>query len=95
MSTTTSRPTLASLLPDDLTVGEPDLAGPLALFPLHARPDAREYLSFVEASAHGCTVHELEPASVNDVVVDTRSTCPCCCSRARRSRAPSKTGRWT
>ena len=40
------------------------------MFPVHAAPGTCEYLSFAEASAHGCRVHELEPPTVGDVVID-------------------------
>ena len=52
-----------------LRVGEPDVAGPLAVFPVFARPCRLEFRSFAEAAALGATVHETDPASVNDVVV--------------------------
>ena len=70
MPTKTDTPTLGALLPDDFALGEPDCVGPLAVFPVHAAPGTCEYLSFAEASAHGCRVHELEPPTVGDVVID-------------------------
>jgi hypothetical protein len=57
------------LLPDHLTLGEPDRSGALTVFPVLGRPGSLEYLSFAEASAHGCVVQELDPASVNDLLV--------------------------
>src|SRR5687768_6974371 len=69
MPNTTPERTLAALLPDDLALADPDRVGPLTVFPLVATPGRLEYLSFAEASAHGCVVHEVEPASVNDLVV--------------------------
>ncbi len=57
------------LLPDHLTLGEPDRSGPLTVFPVLGQPGSLEYLSFAEASAHGCVVQELDPPSVNDLLV--------------------------
>jgi hypothetical protein len=65
----TNPPIVTSLLPDDLALDEPDHAGALSVFPLLGAAGRLEYLSFAEASAHGCTVQELEPASVNDLWV--------------------------
>jgi hypothetical protein len=47
----------------------PDVAGPLAVFPLFGPAPTLEYLSFAEASARGATVTELPQASVNDLLV--------------------------
>jgi hypothetical protein len=53
-----------------LRVGEPDIAGPLAVYPVFAPAAGLEYRSFAEAIALGAGIHELEPApSVNDVIV--------------------------
>ena len=63
--------TLAPQLAVQLTVADPDVAGPLAVFPLIAdrSPNVR-YLSFAAAVKHGAVVRELaEGASVNDLVV--------------------------
>jgi hypothetical protein len=57
----------AGLLPGDLVVAEPDVAGPLALFPLFAGPGAFEYVSFAEAASRGFVLQELEWAAVNDL----------------------------
>src|SRR4051794_12669871 len=54
-----------------LHVGEPDVAGPLAVYPVFGPEPSLEYLSFAEAAALGVTLRELEPhASVNDLIVD-------------------------
>ena len=60
--------TLATL---PFTVGAPDLAGPLAVFPLFGPPPRLEYLSFAEAAARqNAAVTELPAgASVNDLLV--------------------------
>ncbi|MEA2169065.1 MAG: hypothetical protein QOF76_2365, partial [Solirubrobacteraceae bacterium] len=53
-----------------LFVGDPDVAGPLAVFPLVAKDARLEYISFAEGAARGVTVTELPGgASVNDVLV--------------------------
>jgi len=60
--------TLRSLIPAGLQLGDPDVVGPLTVFPLLAPWGALEYRSFAEASAHGFAVKELPQASVNDLV---------------------------
>ncbi len=53
-----------------LRVGEPDVAGPLAVFPVFGPAPGLDYRSFAEAAALGVTVKELEPSpSVNDLLV--------------------------
>src|SRR3954463_13209652 len=54
-----------------LRVGEPDLAGPLAVFPVFGLDPTLEYRSFAEACALGAVIRELHPTpSVNDVLAD-------------------------
>lgn len=61
---------LAGLLAEPLRVGDPDLAGPLAVFPLFGPPARLAYRAFADAIAHGLRVGELEGgASVNDLSV--------------------------
>jgi hypothetical protein len=63
-------PTLDAFLAAPLRVGEPDVRGPLAVFPLFAPPPRLEYVAFADGCARGLTVKELEGgASVNDLVV--------------------------
>jgi hypothetical protein len=57
----------AACLPGDLDIGEPDVAGPLVVFPLLARPGDFEYWSFAEAANRGFRLSELRDASVNDL----------------------------
>lgn len=58
------------LLAPTLTVGDPDVAGPLAVFPVFGPPPRLEYVSYAEAAAQGAAVTELpHGASVNDVLV--------------------------
>jgi hypothetical protein len=53
-----------------LTAGGPDVAGPLAVFPLFGPAPRLEYVSFAEACAQGARVTELPAgASVNDLLV--------------------------
>lgn len=66
----TAAPTLAQYLNHPLTVGDPDVAGPLAVFPLFGPPPDLAYVAFGQAVALGARVHELEAgASVNDLTV--------------------------
>jgi ARG/rhodanese/phosphatase superfamily protein len=63
-------PTLADFLAAPLRVGDPDVHGPLAVFPLFGPPPVAEYVSFADGVARGLIVKELEGgASVNDIVV--------------------------
>ena len=64
-------PTLAPHLAAQITVAEPTVVGPLAVFPLIAdRSPSVRYVSFAEAVQRGATVKELGGgASVNDLVV--------------------------
>ena len=51
-------------------VGPPDVAGPLAVFPVFGPAPVLDYRSFAEAVALGVAVKELEPSpSVNDLLV--------------------------
>jgi hypothetical protein len=56
-----------AFLPADLVIAEPDVAGPLAVFPLLATPGEFEYLSFAEAASRGFRLTERKDASVNDL----------------------------
>ena len=68
--TATATPSLTSYLPQPLTVGEPDVAGPLAVFPLYGPAPELRYVAFSQGVADGVTVHELDGgASVNDLTV--------------------------
>src|ERR1700755_2929353 len=63
-------PTLADFLAAPLRVGDPDVHGPLAVFPRSGPPPVAEYVSFADGVARGRIVKELEGgASVNDLVV--------------------------
>ena len=53
----------ASLWPRDLVVAEPEVAGPLTVFPLVAGVGELEYCSFAEAVSRGFVLAELEEAA--------------------------------
>lgn len=68
--TATAIPTLAQYLPQPLRVGAPDVAGPLAVFPLFGPEPRLEYVAFAQGVARGVRVQELsDGASVNDLTV--------------------------
>jgi hypothetical protein len=73
MTTTTHAPQnpIDSYLAKPLELGEPDVSGPLAVFPVFG-PDPRlEYVALGEARERGFTVRELQSsASVNDLLVE-------------------------
>jgi hypothetical protein len=61
--------TLSELFPV-FSVGEPDVTGALAVFPITAGDPRLEYVSFAEGAGRGVTVNELPGhASVNDLLV--------------------------
>jgi hypothetical protein len=63
-------PTLRDFLSEPLRVGEPDVHGALAVFPLFGPPPVTEYVAFADGVARGVVVKELDGgASVNDLVV--------------------------
>jgi ARG and Rhodanese-Phosphatase-superfamily-associated Protein domain len=62
---------LSDFLSEPLRVGEPDVVGALAVFPLFAPTPHLEYLAFAQARAKGFRVGELEGgASVNDLLIE-------------------------
>lgn len=69
--------TVGSYLSEPLTVGEPDVSGPLAVFPLFG-PGARQpFVSFVQAHQSGTvTVKEDEYASVRQLTVANSGKTP-------------------
>src|SRR4051794_4795363 len=63
-------PTLQDHLAEPLRIGEPDVHGPLTVFPLFGPPPRLEYVSFAQAASAGVVIKELETmASVNDLLV--------------------------
>src|SRR6185295_2230898 len=54
----------------EITVADPDVCGPLAVFPVFGPPVALDFRSFAEGSALGVELRELDSgASVNDLMV--------------------------
>lgn len=69
-TTQTVFPTLTDHLVEPLRIGEPDVHGPLAVFPLYGPLPRAEYVSFAQGAAGGVTIKELAGgASVNDLFV--------------------------
>ena len=69
--------TLTNYLEHPLVVGDPDVAGPLAVFPLFGPAARLEYQSFAQGAAHGVSIKELAGgASVNDLVVHNPTSLP-------------------
>lgn len=63
-------PTTADYLSASLRLGEPDVCGPLAVYPIFGPEPGIEYRAFAQAVALGASVKELDgTASVNDLVV--------------------------
>ena len=64
-------------LANHLTLGSPQLAGPLAVFPLFGPEPRLTYRSFAQATALGALVKELdEGASVNDLTLANPTDLP-------------------
>ena len=63
-------PTLENHLAEPMRLGEPDVHGPLAVFPLFGPTPGLDYQSFAQGRDAGVPVKELENrASVNDLLV--------------------------
>jgi len=63
-------PALQEHLAERLRLGDPDVHGPLAVFPIFGPAPWVEYLSFAQGRAHGAAIKELEHhAEVNDLLV--------------------------
>src|SRR3954452_24081029 len=63
-------PPLPDFLAAPLRVGETDVNGPLAVFPLFGPPPVADYVAFADGCARGVLVKELDGgSSVNDLVV--------------------------
>lgn len=63
-------PSLHQHLSEPLSLGEPDVHRPLAVFPLFGPAPCLAYVSFAQARAAGLSIKELEQgASVNDLLV--------------------------
>ncbi len=67
----TPRGSIHELLGESLSVGEPDVAGPLVVFPVFGPEPRLEYLAFAQAAKHGVSVTERAVcASVNELVIE-------------------------
>jgi hypothetical protein len=67
---TVTVPNLQQYLEAPLSIGDPDIAGPLTAFPLFGPAPKLEYLAFAQGVARGVTVHELQGGgSVNDLTI--------------------------
>jgi hypothetical protein len=70
MNTHASTTQINAFIAEPFRVEEPDVAGPLAVFPLFGPEPALEYVSFVQGRDAGVTIKELESAArVNDLLV--------------------------
>jgi hypothetical protein len=68
---TPQNPPIGLLLAEPLRVGNPDIAGPLAVFPVFGPEPHQTYRAFAEAIADGFRIGELDSgASVNDLAVE-------------------------
>ena len=68
-------PTLNDFLSEPLRVDEPEVHGPLAVFPLLGPPPVAEYVAFADGVARGLVVKELGGgASVTTSWSSTRPT---------------------
>lgn len=74
MDTTT---TIRNHLSEPLTVGEPDVAGPLAVFPVFGPELSEQYVSLKQGRELGVRIGEEDRgASVRDIVVQNRTDTP-------------------
>src|SRR4051812_18959559 len=64
-------PALGHYLAEPLRVGEPDVSGPLAVFPVFGPEPRLAYVTFATALKQGLKIKELDrSASVNDIQVE-------------------------
>jgi hypothetical protein len=70
MTTHASTTQISNFISEPLRVEEPDVAGPLAVFPLFGPEPGLDYLSFSQGREAGVAIKELESgARVNDLLV--------------------------
>ncbi|MSO42574.1 MAG: hypothetical protein EXQ70_11935 [Solirubrobacterales bacterium] len=75
MTSTETAPALSNFLSEPLRVGDPDVAGPLAVYPLFGPAPRQGYLSFAQARDLGAQITELEGgASVRELVVQNKTS---------------------
>ena len=66
----TDAPAVNDHLAEPLRLGDPDVHGPLAVFPIFGPAPRAEYVSFAQGRAAGAAIKELESgAAVNDLLV--------------------------
>ena len=66
----TDAPAVNDHLAEPLRLGDPDVHGPLAVFPIFGPAPRAEYVSFTQGRAAGAAIKELEDgAAVNDLLV--------------------------
>lgn len=69
-ATPVGAPTLQDHLAEPLRLGEPDVQGPLAVWPIFGPAPRVKFVSFTQGRALGATIKELErEAAVNDLLV--------------------------
>jgi hypothetical protein len=73
----TNTQSLSKYVSEPLRVGDPDVSGPLAVFPLFGRMVELKFLSFSRGRQHGVVLREMDGgASVNDLVVRNTAEVP-------------------
>jgi len=69
--------TIDSYLSQPLTVGDPDVSGPMAVYPIFGAPPNQDYISMARAHSQGFTIKELPGgASVRDLLVSNNGPKP-------------------
>jgi hypothetical protein len=77
MTETKTSDTIHDFLGKSLRVGEPDVAGPLAVFPVFGSEPRLEYIAFAEGHKRGVRAIERERgASVNELVIENPTDLP-------------------
>jgi hypothetical protein len=72
-----SAKTIGSYLNEPLTVGEPDVSGPLAVFPIFGAGATQHFVSFAQGREAGAvTIKEVGSASVRDLTVANAGDVP-------------------
>jgi hypothetical protein len=67
----TASNTIHEFLGESLRIGEPDVVGPLAVFPVFGPEPRQEYVAFAQGRERGVTILEREErASVNELVIE-------------------------
>lgn len=73
----TASDTIHEFLGQPLRVGEPDVSGPLAVFPVFGPEPRQEYIAFAQGRERGVRILEREQrASVNELVIENPTDLP-------------------